>query len=101
VGLRQQFHLRLGERKERGYRHRAHEIAAELAAHFEQGRDYPRAVEYLYAASKNDLQRYAYREAITHLTNGLRLLERLPETQEREKPAMSLLNQLTGPVTAL
>ncbi len=101
VGLRQQLHLRLGGRKEQGYGQRAREIAAELAAHFEQGRNYSRAVEYLYTAATNDLQRYAYREVVTHLTNGLRLLERLPETPERKKQAMVLLSQLSGPVMAL
>lgn len=46
VGRRIQLHKRIGERKEAGYGERAGEIAAELAVHFERGRDYQRAVHY-------------------------------------------------------
>ena len=51
--------------------------------HFEQGREYHRAAHYCQQAAENALQRYAYREAITHLTRGLTLLQRLPDTPER------------------
>ncbi len=36
--------MRIGERLEKGYGSRASEIAAELAVHFEEGKDYKRAV---------------------------------------------------------
>ena len=39
-------HRQIGERLEAGYGERAKEIAAELAMHFERGRDYWRAVRY-------------------------------------------------------
>ena len=47
IEQRQQWHLRIGERKEAGFGDRAPEIAAELAVHFEQGRDFRRAIRYL------------------------------------------------------
>jgi predicted ATPase/DNA-binding winged helix-turn-helix (wHTH) protein len=44
VGRRIQLHARIGAREEGGYRDHAGERAAELAAHFEQGREYERAL---------------------------------------------------------
>jgi predicted ATPase len=43
---RVQLHRRIGERGEEVYGERAGEIAAELAMHFERGRDYKRATKY-------------------------------------------------------
>jgi len=72
VGIEQQqrWHLRVGERKETAYGSRAGEIATELAVHFEQGRDYPRAIRYLQQAGETALRRSAHQEAIAHLTRG-------------------------------
>ena len=44
---RVQLHRRIGEREEAGYGPQARELAAELAMHFERGRDAQRAVRYL------------------------------------------------------
>lgn len=76
-------HRQIGERLEGGYGERAKEIAAELAVHFEQGRDFPRAVRYLQHAGENTIHRSAHREAIIHLTKGLELLKNFPNTPER------------------
>ena len=63
---RQWLHQRIGEREEEaGYGERAKGIAAELAVHFEQRRDYRRAVEYLEQAGGNAVRRCAPQEAIT------------------------------------
>ena len=85
VGQRMRLHRRVGERQEAGYGGRAHERAAELAGHFEQGRDYERAVRYRRRAAENALGRWAYYEAISHLTSGLELLNRLPDTPDRSQ----------------
>src|SRR5262249_62053035 len=53
VGRRLQLHRRIGAREEAGYGAQAAEIAAELAMHFERGRDYQRAVRYLQQAAEN------------------------------------------------
>ncbi len=50
---RQRLHQQIGEREEQGYGERAREIAAELALHFEQGREYRKAVQYLQHAGVN------------------------------------------------
>jgi hypothetical protein len=72
------------------------EIAAELALHFEQGRDYPRAVHYLQHAGENALRKSALQEAISHLTKGLELLKALPDTPERVQQELALRDAL-GP----
>jgi predicted ATPase len=53
VSRRSALHQRIGERVEAAYQNRASEVAAELAVHFEQGRDYQRAVQYLRHAGEN------------------------------------------------
>ncbi|HEV2669281.1 MAG TPA: AAA family ATPase, partial [Blastocatellia bacterium] len=55
---RSQLHLKIGERGESVYGERAAEIAAELAMHFEQGRDFERAVNYLRQAAENANRRF-------------------------------------------
>ncbi|HEV8716826.1 MAG TPA: hypothetical protein VGX03_28910 [Candidatus Binatia bacterium] len=65
------------------YGERAREIAAELAMHFERGRDYQRAVRYLERAGKNAIRRSTHAEATLLLTKGLELLKLLPDTPEQ------------------
>ena len=90
------WHLQIGARKETGYGARAQEIAAELAVHFEQGRDADRALRYLQYAADNALRRSAYTDAITHLTKALALLTGLPESPERAQRELVLQTTL-GP----
>ena len=79
---RVRLHRQIGERKEAGYGERAVEIAAELAVHFEQGREYSRAVQYRQQAGEAALARRAYQEAEAHCRQGLGLLLTLLTTQE-------------------
>jgi DNA-binding winged helix-turn-helix (wHTH) protein/predicted ATPase len=89
----QRHHSRIGERKERAYGERAREIAAELALHFEQGRDYHKAIQYLRQAGENAVLRPAHQEAVTLLTKGVELLKTLPDTLDRAR--QDLLLQMT------
>ncbi len=75
---RNQFHLRIGVQGEAVYGDQVGEIAAELALHFEEGRDLIRAIHYRLAAADRDHRRFANREAIGHLTHALSLADRLP-----------------------
>ncbi len=75
---RARLHREIGTRVETGFGARAPELAAELAAHFDRGRDGPRAVEYLRLAAENALQRSAHREAVGFLTTALEVLNREP-----------------------
>ena len=99
-GRRAQLHRRIGERQERGYGERSSVIAAELAMHFEQGRDYQRAVSYHQQAADNANQRGGYREAVTHLKKGIQLLQSLPDPSERIEQELSLQITLSLPLTA-
>jgi predicted ATPase/DNA-binding winged helix-turn-helix (wHTH) protein len=90
TGRRARLHQRIGEYKEATHRGREGESAAELAVHFEHGRDYHRAVRYLEHAARNASQRWAHVEAIGHLSKGLALLQALPETAERTQQELAL-----------
>ncbi len=87
---RARLHQRIGSRLESAYGKRAATIAAELAVHFDQGRDPRRAVQYLEQAARNALQRSAYSEAGRHLTRGQELLETLPEGRRRLRQELEL-----------
>ncbi len=90
----QRFHQRVGERLEAAYRERAHEIAAELAVHFEQGRDVVRAAHYHTRAVEKAIRSYSYQEAVMHLKKGLELLNTLPDTPERAQQELALRTTL-------
>jgi predicted ATPase len=79
----QRLHREIGARKEQAYGQRAGDIAAELALHFEQGREYGKAIQYQGTAAQSALLRNAPQEALSHLNAGMQLLETLPETSTR------------------
>ena len=78
------LHRQVGEQLERHYGQRARQIAAKLARHFELGRDFPRAVEYLVHAADNASALYANAEAAEHYTRALNLVEKLPSESQAE-----------------
>jgi len=96
---RMRLHRQIGEREEQGYGERASEIAAELAVHFERGRDYSRSIQYLQQAAENAFRRSAHQEAITLLTKGLELLKTLPDTPERVRQELVLQTTLGAALT--
>lgn len=79
-GRRVQIHRRIGERLEKAYGAQTTEIAAVLARHFEQGRDFAKAVSYLTQAAENAAKRFSNEEASTYLTRALGLVQNLPES---------------------
>ena len=87
---RAQIHSRIGASGETIYKARVNEIAAELAMHFEQGRDYPRAVKYLLQAAENARYRSAHHEAEALARRGLQAVERLDPSLERDRQELSL-----------
>jgi predicted ATPase/DNA-binding winged helix-turn-helix (wHTH) protein len=84
------LHRRIGAGLEAGYGVQAGDIAAELAMHFERGRDARRAVSYLRQAADTAVRRYANAEAAHHLSTGLALLQALPPTAERTQQELAL-----------
>src|SRR5262252_5801787 len=100
VGQCLRLHRQIGLRLEVSYGVQAGEQAAALAMHFDQGRDYPRAVRYRQQAAQTALRRYAYQEAIGHLSRGLELLATLPETPDRAQQELDLLLALGSALIA-
>jgi predicted ATPase/DNA-binding winged helix-turn-helix (wHTH) protein len=94
AGQRTRLHKRIGEREEQAYGDQVREIAAELAMHFERGRDYRKAVRYLGQAGENAGRRSAHAEAMSHLTKGLELLKTLPDTPESAQQELMLQGAL-------
>jgi tetratricopeptide (TPR) repeat protein len=90
VARRSRWHRQIGEREETAYGSRAWEIAAELAMHFERGRDFQRAVQYFAQAAEKATRQYANQEAVGHLTKGLELLKAFPDTPERARQELIL-----------
>jgi DNA-binding winged helix-turn-helix (wHTH) protein/tetratricopeptide (TPR) repeat protein len=80
---RARFHQLIGSRLEAAYAKHASSIAAELAVHFEQGRNLWKAVSYLETAARNAVHRSAYLEAHGHLVRALRMVELLPDGRDR------------------
>jgi hypothetical protein len=65
-------------------------MAAELAVHFEHGRDWDKAVSYLEHAARNAVRRSAYSEADHHLVRALRIVESLPDDRAHRKREATL-----------
>ncbi|MGI9294463.1 MAG: AAA family ATPase, partial [Pseudomonadales bacterium] len=79
---RAQLHRAIGVWKESAYAERSVEIAAELAIHFEQGRELQRAIDYLRQAVRNARARYANRAALGYIMRALQLLDRLAAEEQ-------------------
>lgn len=77
-----QLHRGMGECLETAYGERVGEIAAELAMHFERGRDTRRTVKYLRLAAEKSAKRYANPEAKQYLTRALKLIDQLPLAEQ-------------------
>lgn len=84
------LHEAVGSVLEAIYGGQTEQVAVQLARHFEQAGLVEKAVGYLLHAGKRAAQLSAYQEAISHLTKGLALLERLPGTAERAKTELNL-----------
>jgi len=87
---RVQLHRQIGEQGEVLYGESAGEIAAELAMHFERGRDYDRAVRYLQRAAAVAQRLYANEDALNLLSRGLVLLQYLPPGEKRDAQELNL-----------
>ncbi len=93
---RGRLHERTAQAIEALFPDRLNEYCSELAHHYSQSGNVPKAVEYLQLAGKQAMQRSAQMEAIGHLRAALELLTTLPETPERHREELALLLTL-GP----
>jgi serine/threonine protein kinase/tetratricopeptide (TPR) repeat protein len=78
------LHQQAGEQLVRHYGKRVSQIATQLALHFERGRNFGRAIEYLIQAGDNATKLYANAEAADHYTHALNLIEKLPTESQAE-----------------
>lgn len=79
------LHRQAGEQLVQHYGKQSARIAAQLAMHFERGRDFPRAVEYLIQSGDNATRLYANAEAAEHYGHAINLLDKLPEEDRVER----------------
>jgi predicted ATPase len=93
---RAEIHRVIGRRLESAYGDRSPDVAAELAMHFDEARDLPRAVVYHQHAADTDRRRSALPGALHHCRRALDLLARLPPSDERDDREVSLQIGLGG-----
>ena len=94
------LHRQAGEQLLQHYGKQATRIAPQLAMHFERGRDFGRAVEYLIQAGDNAAQLYANDEAEKHYSGALTLVDKLPDN-EQAKTKLTIYQKRGGVNLAL
>jgi tetratricopeptide (TPR) repeat protein len=99
-GRRAKLHQRVGERLEELFSEHESEVAAELAGHFEQSGDWPRAVKYLRLAADTAGRRFAPRQAVEILEHALDLVKKLPEAK-RTVSEVEILEKLAAILAVL
>jgi DNA-binding winged helix-turn-helix (wHTH) protein/tetratricopeptide (TPR) repeat protein len=77
-GNRSRLHLGLAARLQTLCTPGHRELASEVAFHFEEGRDYEPAVRHLLFAAENATSRFAYRDSIQILQQGVKLVPKVP-----------------------
>jgi len=90
------LHKQAAQQLEKHYGKRAPQLATQLALHFERGRDFARAIEYLIHAGDNAAKFYGNGEAADHYTHALELVEKLPAESRSE--ILATLYQKRGAV---
>jgi len=88
---RARLHRQIGERLAALYAQRMEEVVPELAYHFEQAADWPRAVDYLQQAAQIAGRRYAHRQADELLARALELVSHLSGTQRAQAEPQLLM----------
>lgn len=97
---RARLHRDIGRRREEAWSGQTGGIAAELAHHFEQAGDLPRALQYFAQAGDGAARRYANREAAAYLKKALRLLAAQPESADRNTTELVLRLAVSVPLAA-
>lgn len=85
---RARLHRAVGERIERGWAADPTPVTGPLAAHFESGQDWTKAVQYHAAAADAAKRRVADHEVAMHCEAVLELLPHLPPSEERDRLEM-------------
>ena len=93
VTEKRRFHWRLATKMEVLASPAPASLAAQLALHFEEGRDFESAIKYLTVAAENAARRYARNDSIEILKHALELVANISEGT-REEWELSLLERL-------
>jgi class 3 adenylate cyclase/predicted ATPase len=89
-GTRREFHLHIAEVLENRFPSTAESEPELLGHHYTKGARPERAIPYWQQAGQGALKRSANPEAISHLTQGLTLLQTLPEGEERDQKELAM-----------
>ena len=93
AATRVRLHRRLGEALESAWAGNPTGVAAELARHFQEGHDYPRAVRYLQLAATTATRRQAHAAAVAILESAQTIIQKLPDSA-RGAAELDVLEQL-------
>jgi DNA-binding winged helix-turn-helix (wHTH) protein/tetratricopeptide (TPR) repeat protein len=94
------LHRNLADRMEALFSPPPPSAAAELALHFEEGRDYVRAIHYLLVAAENAERRHAPKDTIQILQHARDLLPNAP-TESRTQFELEIMKRIAGAHYAL
>jgi predicted ATPase/predicted Ser/Thr protein kinase len=97
---RAHLHEQVGNVLEGLYGDETEEISVQLARHFLEAENAPKAIEYLQKAGQRAVKLSANEEAIAHYRKALDLLLKLPETPERDQQELALQLALFVPESA-
>jgi predicted ATPase/class 3 adenylate cyclase len=98
VEQRRVLHERAAQAIEQIHHHRLEDHYSELAHHYGRSRNSEKALEYLWLAGQQAVQRFANAEAITHFSAAIELLQVLPDTPERASHELGLQVALGAPL---
>ena len=87
---RHQIHQRIAEALESDHSTIVEKEPEVLAQHYAEAELFSRAVEYWTRAGRRALRRYAYAEAVEHLTTGVAALERIEPGLDRDRLEIAL-----------
>src|SRR5262249_30235938 len=91
--LRSALHRSIAEQLETAAGAKLPEVNAALIMHFEEGRQYGRAIYWLMVMAQGAARRFAHRESIQLLQRGLALISKRPP-DDRLKSELQLLERL-------
>jgi tetratricopeptide (TPR) repeat protein len=83
------------------YRERASVVALDLALLFETAREFPRAADFFVVAAQSALQVFAHPEAQALAQRGLKAIDGVPESDERNRKELMLQGMLASAATAI
>jgi class 3 adenylate cyclase/predicted ATPase len=98
---RKALHERTAQAIEQLFHTKLEDHYSELAYHYSRSGNTQKAIEYLYLAGRQAVQRSANTEAIRHFTTALKLLETLPDMPERVQQELTLQVALGAPLMAI